>query len=71
MTPAAEPKRVFQRNRVRARHPVKLTALLYLKEALNEERYEECPFMIRVAKDFGAQDFEIRHLLEDRRRTPA
>ena len=71
MTPAAEPKRVFQRKGVRARHPVKLTALLYLKEALTDERYEECPFIIRVAQEFGAQDFEIRHLREDRRRTPA
>jgi hypothetical protein len=52
------------------RHPVKLTALLYLQEALKEERYEECAEFIRVAREFGAQPFEIQQLLEDRRRRP-
>ena len=50
--------------------PVKLTALLYLKEALLEERYEECAEMIAIAKEFGAQPFEIGYLLEDPRRLP-
>ena len=52
------------------KNPVKLTALLYLKEALRKERYEECPQLILVAKEFGAQDREIEELLEDPRRTP-
>ena len=52
------------------RDPVKLTALLYLKEALRKERYEECSESIRVAKEFGAQDREVEELLEDPRRTP-
>lgn len=52
------------------RNPVKLTALLYLKEALRKERYEECSEFIRVAKEFGAQDREAEELLEDPRRTP-
>ncbi len=52
------------------RDPVKLTALLYLKEALRRERYEECSEFIRVAKEFGAQDREVEELLEDLRRTP-
>ena len=52
------------------KHPVKLTALLYLKEALLKERYEECQAVIAVAKEFGAADFEIQDLLEDPRRTP-
>ena len=50
--------------------PVKLTALLYLKEALLKERYEQCPTFIAVAKEFGAQEREIEELLEDTRRIP-
>ena len=52
------------------RNPVKLTALLYLKEALWKERYEQCAQFIQVAKEFGAQEREIEELLEDPRRTP-
>ena len=51
-------------------HPVKLTALTYLKEALLDERFEECPLAIQIAKEFGAEDFEIQDLLEDPRRRP-
>lgn len=50
--------------------PVKLTALLYLKEALKKERYEECAQFVQVAKEFGAQEREIAELLEDPRRMP-
>ena len=53
-----------------SQHPVKLTALTYLREALLEEVYEECASAIRIAKEFGAQDFEIQSLLEDPRRKP-
>ena len=60
---------VWMRRRT-SRHPVKLTALLYLKDALLEEYYEECPFLIEIAKEFGAEDFEIGDLLEDPRRIP-
>lgn len=52
------------------RDPVKLTALLYLREALLEERFEECPLFIRIAYEFGAQDYEVEDLLEDPRRIP-
>lgn len=52
------------------KNPVKLTALLYLKEALLAERYEECPLFVRVAKQFGAVNREIEELLEDARRMP-
>ena len=51
-------------------HPVKLTALLYLKQALMEERYEICSDLIAIAKEFGASVIEIRNLLEDPRRKP-
>ena len=55
----------------RSRHPVKLTALLYLKEALVREQYEKCAELVATAKEFGAQPFEIRDLLEDPRRSPS
>jgi len=59
----------FRRNAV-LRHPIKLTALLYLKEALLKEQYENCKGIIAIAKKFGAADFEVEDLLEDPRRTP-
>ncbi|MBI3251858.1 MAG: hypothetical protein HYZ52_00865 [Candidatus Omnitrophica bacterium] len=52
------------------KHPVKLTALFYLKEALLRERYETCQEIIATAKEFGAAEFEIADLLEDPRRSP-
>lgn len=58
------------RRAVKMKHPVKLTALLYLKEALRKERYEACPEIIAVAREFGAANFEIQDLLEDPRRHP-
>ena len=50
--------------------PVKLTALLYLKEAVLAQRYEQCPDFIWIAREFGAKEMEINELLEDPRRTP-
>jgi hypothetical protein len=52
------------------KHPIKLTALLYLKEALQRQRYEDCQELIGVAREFGAAEFEIKDLLEDPRRSP-
>lgn len=64
------PRRMI-RNRIRIkRHPVKQTALLYLREALFEERYEECAEFVRTALEFGATAFEVRAILEDPRRLP-
>ncbi len=64
-------KRAFQLIPARGeRHPLRLTALLYLREALLEERYEECATAIEIAREFGAQPIEIRLLLEDPRRQP-
>ncbi len=54
----------------RVRDPVKLTALLYLREALLEEKFECCLEFIAIAKEFGALDEEIRVLLEDPKRHP-
>ncbi len=58
------------RRRVLKGHPVKLTALLYLKQALQEEQYEICADLIGIAKEFGASDLEVKFLLEDPRRNP-
>ena len=55
----------------RSHHPVKLTALLYLKEALIREQYEKCAEIVALAKEFGAQAFEVQDLLEDPRRSPS
>ena len=52
------------------KHPIKLTALLYLKEALVKQKYEICGEVIAIAKEYGAADFEVRDLLEDPRRRP-
>ncbi len=52
------------------KNPVKLTALLYLREALLRERYEQAAEFVAVAKEFGAKEREIEELLEDARRMP-
>lgn len=67
--PVKPPFRIGRFARIR-RDPVKLTALLYLREALLEERYEACAEFIAIAREFGAQPFEIDQLLEDPRRMP-
>ena len=69
MNPITSPK-YLTRYRKRVRNPVKLTALLYLREALLEEKYESCLEFIAIAKEFGALDEEIRVLLEDPKRHP-
>ena len=64
--PAGEGKRTRSSS-----HPLKLTALLYLKEALVREQYEKCAEIVAIAKEFGAAGFEVRDLLEDPRRSPS
>ena len=59
-----------QRRKAVNKNPVKLTALLYLKEALTKQQYEACPDIIAVAKEFGAAEVEVQDLLEDPRRRP-
>ena len=44
---------------------LKATALLYLKEALIKEEYEDCQGLIQNAKDFGAEAKEISMLIAD------
>ncbi|MFA5167040.1 MAG: hypothetical protein WC530_00760 [Candidatus Omnitrophota bacterium] len=69
MNPTLSPTGIA-RYRRRTRDPVKLTALIYLREALIAERYENCADFIAIAKEFGAFDDEIRTLLENPRRHP-
>lgn len=57
------------KNRQSNKDPVLLTALLYLREALLEERYEECKTFIDIAKEFGAGNIQIKLLLENPRRS--
>ncbi|MGE0268685.1 MAG: hypothetical protein AB7S78_09570 [Candidatus Omnitrophota bacterium] len=42
---------------------LKVTALLYLKEALYKEKYEECPELIEVAKRYGVEQDEIQKII--------
>jgi len=56
--------------RYRKKEPLKFTALLYLKEALLNEEYENCAEIISLAYELGAKEFEVQDLLEDPRRAP-
>ncbi len=69
MNPTTSPTFITQ-YRKKVRDPVKLTALLYLREALLKENYEDCAEIIAVAREFGAYDDEIRNLLENPKRHP-
>ena len=42
---------------------LKLTTLLYLKEALEQERYETCAELIQEAKKFGADTSEVSQVI--------
>jgi len=48
--------------------PVKLTALLYLREALLKEKYEDCAVLVTEAKQLGADAYEIQDILENPQR---
>jgi hypothetical protein len=40
-------------------HPVKVTALEYIREAVRDERYEELKDTLAIAREFGADEWEI------------
>lgn len=42
---------------------LRLTALLYLQEAVAKQRYEECEELIALAKEFGAEQVDITIVL--------
>ncbi len=69
MTPKTTTRRPPPSGRI-TRDPIRLTALLYLKEALLEEGYEDCRDIIAIAYEFGATENDIQLLLEDARRNP-
>ncbi len=48
-----------------ADEPLKLTALLYLREALEKESYEDCAEIVGAAKEFGAQTSDIRSVIAE------
>ena len=47
---------------------LKTTALLYFKEALLNEQYEDCARLVRIAKGFGAQQGEISAVIAEHNR---
>ena len=55
-----------QENGLIASAPVlKLTSLLYFKEALLGQRYEECAQLVEAAKGFGARQSEIGGIIAE------
>ena len=47
---------------------LKATALIYFKEALFNERYEDCRKLIRLAKRFGARQEDVREVIAESNR---
>lgn len=53
-----------EHNKPTARDEVlKATSLLYFREALFNEKYEDCGELIRIAKRFGARQSDIRRVI--------
>ena len=42
---------------------IKLTALVYLQEALSAQEYEACPELIGIAKELGSSQEEITDVI--------
>ena len=42
---------------------LKLTALVYFEEALNQEDYENCTELINIARGFGALQSDIKSII--------
>ena len=42
---------------------LKTTSLIYLKDALANERYEDCAEFIKTAKRFGAEKSEVKKVI--------
>ena len=59
MLTANEIDNVRKREDRKGVHPVKVTALAYLREALAEERYEEMKEFVEIAREFGADSHEV------------
>lgn len=50
-------------------HPIKVTALVYLREVLLAEKYEECSEIIKIGREFGATNREVHKVLNSYSRT--
>ena len=50
---------------------LKITALLYFKEALVDQEYEQCPALIANAKRYGARRADIKQVIEEVRKGKA
>ena len=44
---------------------LKTTALIYLKEALVHQRYEDCPALVCSARGYGARQSEVRKVIAE------
>mgnify|MGYP000949388961 CR=1 FL=1 len=60
-----EKNRVFKKNKITRDEVLKVTTLLYFKEALLRERYEDCAELIRIAKGFGAEPGEVSGIIAE------
>jgi hypothetical protein len=47
---------------------LKATALIYFKEALFNEQYEDCRKLVRLAKRFGARQEDVRQVIAESNR---
>ena len=44
---------------------LKTTSLIYLKEALVNQQFEDCPGLVKTAKAYGARQSEIRKAIAE------
>ena len=44
---------------------LKTTSLIYLKEALVNQQFEDCPGLVETAKAYGARQSEIRKAIAE------
>ena len=61
-------KLVFNNGNTQQTNPdevLKVTSLIYFKDALIKEQYENCRELIQTAKKFGAQQSEIRQIINE------
>jgi hypothetical protein len=59
---------VFKNKPIARDEVLKATSLLYFKEALFNEEYEDCKELVRLAKRFGARKGDIREVIADSNR---
>jgi len=55
----------YQQGPTTPNETLKATALIYLRDALDKQAYEQCPDLIQQALNFGAQKGEIQQVIAD------